>query len=111
MVLILMGTSITKSTITVEQSAQAGALARTCADRAIRSLRDNDQYTGNETFNLTGGSCRILTISGAGGSDRTVCVEGASGRTTRRIEVVIEQLLPDVRISSWREVVSFSLCS
>ncbi len=108
--LILLGLGAQQSGLTVFQSAQAYENAQTCAERALRSLRLDLSYDGGEAFTLTNGSCSVARTGGSGNWDRTLCVEGISGRTTRRMEIGIKRMYPDVRIISWKEVDSFSLC-
>lgn len=108
--LILLGLGAQQSGLTVLQSAQAYANAQTCAERGLRRLRHDLSYDGGEEFTLTNGNCSIAHTAGSGNWDRALCVEGESGRATRRMEISIKRIFPDVRIMSWKEVDSFSLC-
>ena len=68
--LLLLGLSSSRTSFTIEQSSQARALADACAEKAITSLIQDENYQGNETINLGQGSCDILQItSGGGGSN------------------------------------------
>ena len=108
--LILLGLGAQQSGLTILQSAQAYENAQTCAERALRSLRRDLSYDGGETFTLTNGTCSIAHTGGSGNGDRALCVAGESGRTTRRMEIGIKRVYPDVRITSWKEVDAFTLC-
>ena len=108
--LVLLGLASKQSSQSMQFSTQAFELAQTCAERALRSLRADTTYDGNETFTLTGGSCTINTIGGSGTADRDICVTGRSGTSTKRIQLDVPRLFPTVHIVSWKEVASFSLC-
>lgn len=108
--LILLGLGAQQSGLTILQSAQAYENAQTCAERALRSLRLDLSYDGGEEFTLVNGTCSVAHTAGSGNWDRALCAEGVSGRTTRRMEIAIKRIYPDVRIVSWKEVDSFSLC-
>lgn len=108
--LLLLATSSVKSTLSLQQSAGAFSYARTCAERAIRSMRADGNYGGNETVSFSDGSCRVLTVGGIGNGQRTLCTEGTVGGVTRRVEIVLGQLLPSASVLLWREVADFTLC-
>ncbi len=110
MSLILLGVAAQQSGLTVVQTAQALENAQTCAERGLRSLRADLSYDGGESATLVNGTCSIAHTGGSGNAGRTLCVQGESGRSTRRIEISILRLYPSVKITSWREVSSFTLC-
>ncbi len=110
MSLILLGLAAQQSGFTVAQTAQAFENAQTCAERGLRSLRADLSYDGNETFTLVNGTCSITRTGGSGNQDRALCVQGESGRSTRRIEIAIQEVYPSIKILSWSEVGSFTLC-
>ena len=110
MSLILLGLAAEQSGLTVVQSAQAYEYAQTCAERGLRSLRADLSYDGGEAFTFGNGSCSIAHTRGSGNANRALCVQGSSGRSTRRIEVALQQVYPQVKIASWREVGAFTLC-
>lgn len=98
----------------LEQSAQSLAYAETCAEQALHSLTVNTNYSGEEFLAFEedlGGSCEILRVGGSGNTNRTLCVEGIAGDSTRRLEILIDRVLPSVQISSWQEVSFFTVCS
>ena len=109
--LVLLGLASEQTSNTVVQSDQSFEYAQTCIERGLRSLRDDLTYGGDETFTFTRGSCTMLSIGGSGNRDRTLCAEGRSGRSVRRLEILIRSLYPAVTIATWREVGTFSFCS
>ena len=108
--LSLLGLAGEQSSLTVQQSAQAYAYAQTCTERALRELRLDLSYDGGVTVPFTDGSCTISHTGGAGNADRALCILGQSGKDMRQFELQISQIYPRLRIASWREVGTFSLC-
>jgi hypothetical protein len=96
---------------TVEQSEQARSLSQTCAERALRSLWEDSEYSGGEELTFTEGECSILPVGGSGNENRSVCTEGRVGRTIRRFEILLQRILPSIQVSAWREVERFTACS
>lgn len=109
-VLVILGIAASKSGLSFTQSAQALQNAETCVERALRSLRLDSSYAGDETMTLTQGSCTLLTIEGYGNANRPICAVGEYGQATRRLEVSVKELRPSGTIYSWQEVSDFSLC-
>lgn len=107
---MLLGVTASRVGQSVRHASQALELAQGCAEVALRSLRASPGYQGEETLALDTGVCEILSVGGAGNSNRLLCVEGRAGETVRRLEIVIDQLLPATRISSWAETYAFTLC-
>jgi hypothetical protein len=108
---LVLSISSLQNGITVEYAAQALLNASTCAERGLLSLQNDANYGGEESFTLSDGTCEILEPVGSGNNNRSLCTEGISGNSTRRIEIVISQLLPSMKVFSWREVADFSACS
>jgi hypothetical protein len=108
--LLLLGWAAEQSGLLLVHSAQAYEYAQTCAERTMHSLRRDLNYSGDETFAFDYGSCAVALIGGSGNEDRTVCVSGSSGDSTRRLQVQVARLYPSVMIESWQEVSAFTLC-
>lgn len=108
--LLLLGGSAEKTAYSLQQSMQALEYAQACAERSIENLRLDAVYGGDETAAFEGGTCDIHPIGGYGNGPRVLCIEGRSGSALRRLEVRIERLFPQVIVSLWREVPSFTLC-
>lgn len=109
--LLLIGVGSLQIGATVEQSEQAGSLAQTCAERALRSLWEESAYQGNEQVVLAEGECDILPIGGSGNENRSVCTEGRVGLTVRRYQILLKRILPSIQVYSWREVEQFTACA
>jgi hypothetical protein len=108
--LLLLGISANQVSLSVKESTQAFAGARGCAEVAMLKLRQSPSYAGNEFLTLGTGQCEILPIGGIGNNNRSVCIEGTSGEAMRRLEVAVNQVLPQTTVYSWQEVSIFSLC-
>lgn len=108
--LMLLGWAAEQNGQLVVHSAQAFENAQTCTERALKQLRYDPAYAGSGIIMLGNGSCTIHAIGGQGNGERTLCSEGESGGSIRRLEVRVMRLYPSVIVKSWREVPSFSLC-
>ncbi len=110
--LLLLGTSVLRSTLSLESSARAQAAVMSCAERSLAALRSDLSYAGGETLILTGGAtCRVLEVGGAGNAERTLCVEATDGTVVRRVEMTVTAVLPSTTIERFEEVADFSLCA
>lgn len=109
---LLLGTDNARTSLVVEQSTRAAALAQGCVEHALMELRDNPAYAGDELLAgfTGGGTCEILPIGGAGNTNRIVCAEGRSGDAFRRVELIVAELFPVTKVFSWQDVPVFTLC-
>jgi hypothetical protein len=108
--LVILGIVARENSLAIADSAQAYQNAQTCIERALRSLRADTGYAGDEVLTLTRGSCTLLPIEGSGNQDRALCSLGIYEDAVRRIEVDVAELLPSGTVSVWEEVSSFTLC-
>lgn len=110
--LLLLGTSVLRATLSLENAAQAESGAMSCAERALQSLRNDLSYSGNETITLADGTtCRVLPLEGSGNSDRTICTEATAGSVIRRLEVTVDTVVPSTKVGGFLEVSDFSHCA
>lgn len=108
---LLLSIASMENGLTLQQSMQALENAHTCAERGLMSLFLDSEYPGKENITLSDGSCYILQPGGFGNENRSICVEGTFGSHTRRMEIVLERVLPSIQVYSWQEVASISSCS
>lgn len=108
--LMLLGWAAEQNGFLIERSAQAEEYAKSCIERTFRRMRLEPSYAGGETLAFSKGSCVIHPVVWDGVNDRRLCVEGTSGRSTRRFEVGVDQLFPRIVTSSFAEVAAFTLC-
>lgn len=103
--LILLGLGFSRTSLALDQSNQAKALANACAEEALLKLKQNLSYTGNETITLAQGSCQIQDVKGAG-PNRIIKTTGTIGTIIRKVEVKVK-ISPSFTLSSWLEVADF----
>lgn len=89
-------------------SNRASGLAHACAEDALLKLKNDLNYSGNETVIIDrSDSCDILAIEGSGNTDRTIKTQAMFSGFTRKVKVVISQVNPTTQITSWEEVSDF----
>lgn len=103
--LILLGLGSSRTSLALDQSNQAKALASACAEEALLKLKQDLSYNGNETITLASGTCQILDVKGAG-PNRIIKTTGTVGTIIRKIEVRVK-ISPSFALSSWLEVADF----
>lgn len=108
--LMLLGWAAEQNGFLYERSGQAEEYAKSCIERTFRRLRTEPTYAGGETMTFAKGSCVIHPVAGDGINDRRICVEGTSGRSTRRFQLNVSDLFPRIKTSSFAEVAAFTLC-
>lgn len=108
--LLMLGIFSNNVSLSVLQANQSLAHAQGCAEYGLLKLRSLPSYAGNEFITIGSGQCEILSVGGIGNNNRVLCTEGKIGDEVRRLEIVIDQILPQTKIYSWQEVSIFSLC-
>jgi hypothetical protein len=103
----LFGISESGMALRKSHSSKSFYLANLCAEDALMKLKNNLDYSGDETLSLDGGSCYISSLEGSGNEDRIIKTSGNFNDQTRRIIIEIGRVNPLMEISSWREVSSF----
>ncbi|MFH1956382.1 MAG: hypothetical protein ABIJ28_01930 [Patescibacteria group bacterium] len=88
-------------------SGKSRALAEACAEYALQQLKNNSNYSGNESIIIDGNdSCDILPIE-TSGSDKIVKTQSAVSGYTRKIKINVIQINPEMFTSYWNEVPDF----
>ncbi len=108
--LLLLGTSANQVSLSVVEANHSLAIAQGCAEYGLLKLRQSPSYAGNEFLTIGNHQCEILPVGGIGNNNRVLCTEGKIGDSVRRLEIVINQILPQTKIYSWQEVSVFSIC-
>lgn len=101
--LLLIGIDSAKTNLTLKKSAQAFMLANACVESGLQHIRDNTDFTGDNTILFNEGSCQY-TINSQGGESRTIIAAGTVQTTVRRIHVEVDALSPAMNIASWKEI-------
>ncbi len=90
----------------LEHSYQSKALADACAEVVLSGLRLDENFTWPGEMTLGEGACDIVVL-GEGDSNRIIQSTGVVREVTRRAEVQVSSLLPQISLTSWREVAGF----
>lgn len=109
--LLVYGFDYTYISGNYEISRIAQNVANGCAETALRKLRDDPAYNGDEILTLPAGeSCEILPILGTGTTNRTIQAQGYSvgSLAVKRTEVRVATVATPMVITSWQEVTDFS---
>lgn len=97
--------SVRSSRIIVD-SKKARSLADLCAEYALEQIRSNSNFNGNGNLNFNNQQCSYSVIS-QGGESREVMASGTFNNVVRRVKIIINQINPQIFISSWQEVADF----
>lgn len=101
--LLLVGTSSTKSSISFITSNQAKGLANGCAEAALTQIQANINFSGTNNLTYGNGTCSY-TVTKLTGQNRTIAVTASAGQSTRKINININQISPNIITNSWQEV-------
>lgn len=99
---ILLGNAFAQSSLAIVQSNQAKGLANACAEYGLARMVASN-FTGMGTLNEGEGSC-TYDITSQGGESRTITATGNVDGRIRKVRIMINDIIPDVTISSWQEV-------
>lgn len=101
--LLWLGAGTSRSSLARQQSDQAKALANTCAEEALRQIRDSTPYSGTGNLTLGQGTC-TYTVTVGSGEARTITASGTVGTIKRKISISLTAINPQIVVSSWQEV-------
>lgn len=102
--LSLRSVSETQISLAQQEAHRALALANLCAEVALMKLESVLNYSGNETVNVDGLSCDIMSIEGSGNLNRIVKAKSTISGYTKKVKVVVSRISPVMQITSWEEV-------
>lgn len=101
--LILLGLGFSKTSFALYQSNEAKALANACAEEALQKIQESTPFSGSSTITLGDGTC-TYTVTKLTGQNRTITTSGTVGTIIRKASISIDQLSPNINITSWQEV-------
>ena len=104
--LVLLGIGSARTSLAIEQSHGAMALATACAEEALQRIEESTSYTGNDTLTLGQGVCTYI-VTNQGGQNRTITSSGTVSTIIRKAKISIDTVNPAIRIVSWQEVADF----
>lgn len=101
--LILLGLSFSRTSLVVEQSNQAKALANACSEEALQKIREGINFSGSGNLSLASGTCSY-TVTKLTGKNRTISATGTVGTIVRKVSIQTSSMNPSVTVTSWQEV-------
>jgi len=111
---LLLGLGISQTSFAIQESYQAKALASLCAEEALQLVRISPAYVGSGDLVEGNGSCRYVVLDSGlislpplpppSNSEKTIRTSGAVGRVVRYFQVSVDQINPQINITSWQEV-------
>lgn len=104
--LILLGLGASRSSFALEQSKQAQSLAILCAEEGLQQIRNSTPFAGTGNLTVGLGTC-TYTVINLTGQNRTITASGTIGTIIRKIAISIDQINPQINITSWQEVADF----
>lgn len=99
---ILLGLNSSRTSLVVEQSNKAKALANACAEHGLNIIAINPNYTGSMGLIIGVDSC-LYTITNLGGQNRSIVTSSTVGAVTRKVSVNVSAITPKIVVSSWQE--------
>lgn len=104
--LLLLGLGSSKTSIALEQSNQAKALANACAEEALQQIHGSIPFEGTGSLTLGQGGCSY-TVTKLLGQNRTATASGIVGTIIRKVSITLDKITPNISITSWQEVADF----
>lgn len=99
----LLSINEAKMSLQKNQSSKSYYLSNLCAEQALMKLKENSNYSGNETINTEEGECTILPIEGSW----TIKLSATSSNQARKMKIVVGKINPKMIINTWQEVGDF----
>lgn len=103
--LLVAGTDSQRTSLVIQQSAQARGLAAACGEEALQQIHDNTAFTGTGNLTQGQGTC-TYTVTNAGGNNRTIDASGTVGGAIRKLQISATVGATAITITSWQEVAS-----
>ena len=104
--LITLGIDYSKSALVSEESALSKSLTNSCAEEALEKIRENQNYSGSSGINFGQGSCTYQVLN-LGGQNRQINASGSVRNSIRKAKVLLNQVSPLIKASSWQEMADF----
>lgn len=92
-----------KSSKILTDSKQSKAMVDACAETALQNIRDNINYSGSGSLTINGNDCSY-TVVNQGGENRLIQAQASVYDNISKIEILIDQLNPQINVVSWQEV-------
>ena len=104
--LILIGTDNLQISNNFSDSAKAKALVDSCAETALARIKTDNAITGNYNTNINGQTCSYNIIN-TSGQNRTIQVLATVNSSTKRLQININQITPQIIVNNWQQINNF----
>ena len=104
--LLWFGVESSRTSLVVQHSVQAKSIANACAEEALNRIRDEKTFVGGDNLSFSDGDCSF-SVQDQGGANRLVTASGVVGSVTKKIQINIDAIVPQIHVSSWNEVGDF----
>jgi len=103
---LLLGVDSSRTGLDFLRGKQARSLADACAEEALQIIWGNNSYAGTSNLVIGSQAC-TYTVVNLGGTSREIDASATVAPATRKVKVLINQLNPQINVTSWQEVGSF----
>lgn len=104
MLLLSIGSS--KTSYSVELSAQSRTIADSCASESLERIRKNPDFIGTKNLNTDYGNCSYLVIDNGGGN-RTIQIVSVANNVVKKILIILDAVEPQPNMVSYQEIADF----
>lgn len=105
--LVFFSLSNTQMSLSLQESFKARSMANLCAEKALQTIRNSNNYAGTKTLDLAQqGSCGFTVIN-TGGETRQITATGQKEEVVRKVEVRVSAINPQIQLSLWQEKAEF----
>lgn len=112
-----IGTSIALSLLTISlnsiqtnftnnRSIRARTVAEACAEIALLKIQSDTNYVGGDNITIDD-AAGSYAVSNLGGQNKEIQALASIGSITSKLKIEINQVTPNIIISSWQEVADF----
>lgn len=89
------------------KGARAAFNSETCGEEALLKLRDNLDYSGDESLNLSRGSCYIRPTATTTEGDYKIETKGVVDNYQKKLRILVGTTSPTFKIKTWQFVPDF----
>jgi len=104
---LLLGIAQARTSLTLDQSNEAMGLADACSEDALWQIRNDDIFTGAISYDYGDERTCDYTVANTGGENRTIQTTAHVKDVTRKSEILISQIDPEITVDSWLDVGDF----
>ncbi|MDP1689182.1 MAG: hypothetical protein Q8L47_03565 [bacterium] len=104
--ILVLGINSTRTASAIQSTKFANTLARSCAEEALKQIRNSSGYTGSGNLSFSQGLCDY-NVTNTGGQNRLVTATGTAVSAIRRISITLNAITPKINVSSSQEVADF----